>query len=370
MKAKPTYLDANVYEAALDRVRFVYDECDDVIVAMSGGKDSTVLFHLASVVARERGRFPIKVVWLDQEVEWAGTSDYMRTIMYSENVQPYWMQFPFRLTNSLSHTDNFFTCWDPNARDLWIREQDPISIKANPCAPQDRYAFISKNMHAHCGGEGKKHDGVLVGLRVCESPMRRLQLSAGGATYKTIKWCRKPMVENTRTFWPIYDFADRDVWICIAKNDLPYNRVYDSYFRYGHPRARMRVSFLIHETSFLHDIPVLQEVEPETYDRFVRRVPGTSTLGHLAEDIIPKTLPPAFADWLEYRDYLLENLVTPDNQEKFRRLWARKDMGELYQDHVRGLIINDIDNTKLHATNVANDQKLGPEGRDARRRQS
>lgn len=39
VKRVSTYLDINVYEAALDRVRFVYDECDDVIVAMSGGKD-------------------------------------------------------------------------------------------------------------------------------------------------------------------------------------------------------------------------------------------------------------------------------------------------------------------------------------------
>jgi hypothetical protein len=38
----------------------------------------------------------------------------------------------------------------------------------------------------------------------------------------------------------------------------------------------MRVSFLIHETS-CRWIGILQEVEPETYDRFVRRVPGAST---------------------------------------------------------------------------------------------
>jgi predicted phosphoadenosine phosphosulfate sulfurtransferase len=79
-------------------------------------------------------------------------------------------------------------------------------------------------MHAHCGVAGKKHVGVLVRIRLVESPMRRMLFSAGGASYKTIKWCHKRLFENTRTFWPIYDFSDQDVWVCIAKNELRYNR--------------------------------------------------------------------------------------------------------------------------------------------------
>jgi predicted phosphoadenosine phosphosulfate sulfurtransferase len=355
---RPTYLDINVYDAALDRVRFVYDECDDVIVAMSGGKDSTVVFHLACRVAKERGRLPIKVIWLDQEVEWQATADYMRTILYSRGVTPYWMQFPFRLTNSMSHTDGFLTCWDPAARDLWIREQDPISVRINPCAPQDRYAYISKHMHAHCDVAGKKHVGVLVGLRMVESPMRRMQFSVGGAAYKTIKWCHKTVYGNTRTFWPIYDFADQDVWTCIARNDLPYNRIYDAYFRYGVPRRDMRVSFLIHETS-CKDLRMLQELEPETYDRFLRRVPGASTFGHLADDIMPKQLPPVFAGWLEYRDYLLENLVEPGNRATFRKLWRGQNSEKWYKEHVRGLVINDVDSTKLHLMEITEFPKRG-----------
>ena len=55
------YKSNNVFEEALERINFVYDNCDDVIVSMSGGKDSAVLFNLALIVAKQRGRLPLKV---------------------------------------------------------------------------------------------------------------------------------------------------------------------------------------------------------------------------------------------------------------------------------------------------------------------
>ena len=69
------YTAQNVFEAALDRIRWVYRECDDVIVSMSGGKDSAVIFELAKLVAAELGRLPLKCFWLDQEAEWLATED-------------------------------------------------------------------------------------------------------------------------------------------------------------------------------------------------------------------------------------------------------------------------------------------------------
>lgn len=36
---------------------------------MSGGRDSTVVFEMALIVAKEKNRLPLKVFWLEQEAE-------------------------------------------------------------------------------------------------------------------------------------------------------------------------------------------------------------------------------------------------------------------------------------------------------------
>jgi predicted phosphoadenosine phosphosulfate sulfurtransferase len=140
--------------------------------------------------------------------------------------------------------------------------------------------------------------------------------------------------------------------------DLRYNRIYDAYFQYGIPRREMRVSFLIHETS-CKDMGMLQELEPETHDRFLRRVPGASTFGHMIDDIMPRQLPAVFRDWHEYRDYLLENIIEPSNRATFLKLWRGQDSEKWYKEHVRGLVINDVDSTKLHLTEITTRQRSG-----------
>lgn len=92
------YKETNVFDEALNRIRMLYDYHDDVIVSMSGGKDSTVLFRLALMVAKERNRLPLKILWLDQEAEWQATVDYMDSIMRLPEVKPYWFQIPFDFT--------------------------------------------------------------------------------------------------------------------------------------------------------------------------------------------------------------------------------------------------------------------------------
>ena len=55
------YKEETVFEEALNRIRWIFDEHEDIIVSMSGGKDSTVVFNLALMVAKEKNRLPLEI---------------------------------------------------------------------------------------------------------------------------------------------------------------------------------------------------------------------------------------------------------------------------------------------------------------------
>ena len=78
--AQRIYMKDNVFDAALDRIRWIFDEFDEVVVNVSGGKDSTVVWELCRIVAKEKGRLPLKTLFADQEAEWQATIDIIQYI--------------------------------------------------------------------------------------------------------------------------------------------------------------------------------------------------------------------------------------------------------------------------------------------------
>ena len=297
------FSDATVFDATLARLRYLFAEFPNVVVGMSGGKDSTVVFELALRVARERKRLPLTVFFLDQEAEWTATVDYVRAIMYRKEVRPLWFQMPMHLDNAASFQTKFLQCWDPAAEADWVHPKDPCSIKENRYGT-DRFAELFPAIFK------KEFAGqrlaVVAGVRCEESPAR-LMGCTNQLTYKAITWGRK-LSPGQFTFYPLYDWSYRDIWTAIHREKWAYNRVYDEQYRYGVNVAEMRVSNLHHETA-VRSLFHLQEMDPALYERLAKRLPGVDTAGKFGAEFYAKKLPFMFRDWPEYRDYLIEKLV-------------------------------------------------------------
>lgn len=195
------YKETNVFEEALSRIRMLFDNHDDIVVSMSGGKDSTVVFQLALMVAREKGRLPLKVFWLDQEAEWQGTVDYMSEIMHMPEVEPYWYQIPFDFPNNLSPVNKTLKIWDDEKRDEWIHPLSDIGIHESPIdvsnvGRDEAFYILIKQLPTKITS---KNCAVLVGMRMIESPTRRIAITGGSARWHGITWCTTP-IGNTRKF--------------------------------------------------------------------------------------------------------------------------------------------------------------------------
>jgi len=354
----------STWEAALDRIRWLFDEFPNVIVNFSGGKDSTVCLHLALKVAEEKGRLPLKVAWIDQEAEWQATSDYVKSVMENPQVDPLWYQMPLKLFNSTSPDEEWLHCWEEGKEKDWIRPRWKKSITKNIYGTQTfKDLFDAIQLHDYKGEKCVR----IAGVRCEESPARYAGMTTL-ATYKDATWGRKNhKTEEHYTMYPLYDWSYTDIWKAIHDNNWEYNKVYDYMYQYGVGVLNMRVSNVHHETAVGH-LFYLQEIEPETWEKLVHRVKGINTAGVLKSDGFKITkLPYMFKSWKEYRDYLLVNLIDKEDiikkfQTKFEQM-ENKYIGSvpskteisMYKVQINAILHNDHYFTKLNNFGLGGD---------------
>lgn len=354
MTFRQTYIKKTVLEAARDRIAFVFDHFESIIVSVSGGKDSTVLAHLALGEAKKRGR-RIGLFFLDEEVVYDSTVKQVEYLMgYApDNINRVWLQIPFYLTNATSVDQGQLLCWEPGKFKEWMRAKGENNIRGKPW---DRSKEVFRQGYTWLDFYGalknfeltQHNTAFLVGLRAAgESPNRfravvKNPVEIGG---KKTYWATKKG-ENV-SMYPIYDWNYWDVWRYIHEQGIRYSRVYEWQFMKGLGISEMRVSSLIHERSF-KSLCELPEFEPKTYEKLCKRINGIAFVQETGKDnkgLKSRKLPKNFNTWRDYRDFLIETHRDQGRIGIFRARFAKQLENEyVARQQCRQLLCNDYEN--------------------------
>jgi len=348
---KQVYVNKSVLEAARERISYIFDEFENIIVSISGGKDSTVLAHLALKEANRRGR-RIGLFFLDEEVVYESTIEQVDYLMnlYPQNTIKLWLQLEFHLTNATSLNEPQLICWEAGKHKIWMRPKrkdaiwhKPWPVETETIRNKDKgFGFYDALENFQ---NSRENTAFLVGLRATESPNRWRAVSKNPG-YKEIFWSTK-MRNGNVSFYPLYDWNYHDIWKYIYDEGLKYSRIYDYMWKKGTPLHDMRVSSLIHEKSF-HSLVELPEFEPKTYNRLLKRIKGISVAniyGKESKVFKVSKLPDNFKSWREYRDFLLATYPDPEKKEIFvRRFEKQLDNEYVARQQCRQLVLNDYEN--------------------------
>lgn len=170
----------NVLEAAQSRINWIFDTFSKVCLSFSGGKDSTVLFHLLADEARRRRR-KFGVLFIDWEVQFQATIQHVSNMKetYRDCVEQfYWIAVPLTTESGVSQLQPTWTAWEPGK--TWVRQPPETAITDTSSFPFYKAgmtfeAFIPAfNSWVMQGKPGI----VLTGIRADESLNRFLSINS------------------------------------------------------------------------------------------------------------------------------------------------------------------------------------------------
>lgn len=348
---RQTFLKINVVDATRKRIEWIFDNFDNIVVSISGGKDSTVLAYMTLQEAHKRNR-KVGIFFLDEEVVYQSTIDQVRYIMnlYPENTIKLWYQLEFNLTNATSIDETQFKVWDMKKQDVWLRPKEKDSIK-QPTWNVNKQTIANKKK-----GFGfydaldnfqltYENTAYLIGLRASES-LNRWRAVIKNPGIPNIYWSTKRPQGNFQMY-PLYDWNFQDIWRFLYENNIRYSKIYDYQYKKGLGMKDMRVSSLIHERAF-KSLVELPEFEPQTYDKLMARTKGIQ-VGNIygKDDLMLKCrkLPKNYDNWIQYRDFLLSTI----KDESIKQIFTKRFSKQLNNNYVarqqcKQLILNDYEN--------------------------
>lgn len=279
------YLGQNVYEAFQERLRFIFEEFDNIYVSFSGGKDSGLLLNL--VLDYQKKYAPEKKIGVfhqDFEAQYTVTTEYIeRTFKRIEkDVEPYWVCLPMATRTALSSYEMFWYPWDDKKQEAWVRPMPKhdyvINLEKNPMTTY-KYRMHQEDLAKQFGRwysmshEGKK-TVCLLGMRADESMQRYSGFLNKKYGYQDECWISRQF----KDVWcasPIYDWSTSDVWHANYLFEYDYNHLYDLYYMAGLSASQMRVASPFNDYS-KDSLNLYRVIDPEIWAKLIGRVQGAN----------------------------------------------------------------------------------------------
>lgn len=337
------YLAQNVYDALQERLRFIFEEFENIYLSFSGGKDSGLLLNL--VLEYQKKYYPQKKIGLfhqDFEAQYTVTTEYIERTFekVKDEVEPYWICLPMATRTAVSSYEMFWYPWDDTKREAWVRPMPKydyvINLDNNPITTY-KYRMHQEDLAKQFSrwykiSHGNKKTVCLLGIRADESMHRYSGFLNKKYGYKQECWISKQFSD----VWcasPLYDWSLNDVWHANSIFHYDYNHLYDLYHMAGLQVSQMRVASPFNDYS-KDSLNLYRVIDPQIWSKLVGRVQGANFAAiygrSKAMGYRSITLPEGHT-WKSYTQFLLETLPI-----RIRNNYVRKFNSSIHFWHNTG----------------------------------